>query len=161
MTLAIYAGTFDPITRGHEDIAQRTASMFERVIVGVFDAPAKTLLFSTEERLEMFQRALQLMPNVEVRAYSGLTVEFAREMGATAIIRGLRSITDLDYEVAMVMMNRKLYPKIDTVFLYTSLEYQFVSSTLIKEVARYGGDISNLVPEHVAVALREKYRIAV
>ncbi len=161
MALAIYAGTFDPVTKGHEDIALRTASMFERVIVGVFDAPAKTLLFSTEERLELFQQAVQRMPNVEVRAYSGLTVEFAREMGATAMIRGLRSITDLDYEVAMVMMNRKLHPKIDTVFLYTSLEYQFVSSTLIKEVARYGGEITNLVPEHVAVALREKYRIAV
>ena len=161
MAIAVYAGSFDPITRGHEDVVQRAASMFDRVIVGVFDTPSKTLLFSTEERVDLLRKTVQHMPNVEVRLYGGLTVEFANEMGATTMVRGLRSITDLDYEAAMVMMNRKLRPNIDTIFLYTSLEYQFGSSTLIKEVARYGGDISDLVPHHVAVALQEKYRVAV
>ena len=160
MSLAAYAGTFDPVTNGHEDIVERAASIFDRVLVGVFDTPAKTLLFSTKERLELFQKSVTHLPNVEVRAYTGLTVEFASEVGADAMIRGLRSITDLDYEVAMVMMNRKLHPEIDTVFLYTTLEFQFVSSTMIKEVAKYGGDITNWVPHHVAVALQQRYQTA-
>ena len=157
MVLAVYVGTFDPPTKGHEDITLRTARMFDKVVVGVFDTPAKTLLFSTRERVEMFQETIRDIPNVEVLPYSGLTVEFAHSIGASAIVRGLRSITDLDYEIAMAMMNRKLYPDIDTVFLYTSLEYQFVSSTLIKEVARYKGDIINLVSKHIAIALQQKY----
>jgi len=161
MTVSVYAGTFDPITKGHEDILQRAAAMFDKLIVAVFDTPAKTLLFSTQERLELMRKTVEHIPNVEVASYTGLTVSFAHQIGATAMIRGLRSITDLDYEVAMVMMNRKLDPNIDTVFLYTSQEYQFVSSTLIKEVAQYGGDIADLVPHHIAVALREKGQTAV
>jgi len=160
MGLAVYAGAFDPLTNGHVDIAERAASLFERLIIGVFDTPAKSLLFSTEERLDLFQKTVEHMPNVEVRTYSRLTVDFASEVGAVTMIRGLRSITDLDYEVAMVMMNRKLHPKIDTVFLYTSQEFQFVSSTLVKEVAQYGGDVTNWVPHHVAAALRERYQTA-
>ncbi len=160
MGLAMYAGTFDPITMGHMDVVERASAMFDRLIVGVFDTPSKTVLFSTEERMRFLQSSVQNMPTVEVRSYSGLTVDFAHELGATAMIRGLRSITDLDYEAAMVMMNRRLRPNIDTIFLYTSLEYQFVSSTLIKEVARYGGEINNLVPQHVVAALRQKYHIA-
>ncbi|MBI4199840.1 MAG: pantetheine-phosphate adenylyltransferase [Chloroflexi bacterium] len=160
MTTALYAGTFDPVTKGHLDIAQRAAMLFDRVIIGVFDTPEKHLLFSTRERVELIRKTVQDLPNVEVAAYSGLTVDYAKQVGARAVVRGLRSITDLDYEVAMVMMNRKLHPDIDTVFLYTSLEYQFVSSTLIKEVARYGGNIYDLVPEHVARALRKKLKSA-
>ena len=159
MAIAVYAGAFDPITRGHEDVVKRAASMFDWLIVGVFDTPSKTVLFSTEERVDMLQKTVQHMSNVEVRPFGGLVVEFADEVGAATMVRGLRSITDLDYEAAMVMMNRKLRPNIDTIFLYTSLEYQFGSSTLIKEVARYGGHISDLVPHHVAVALQEKYRV--
>lgn len=159
MATAAYVGTFDPVTKGHVYIVQRAAVMFDRVVVGVFDTPAKTLLFTTEERVDLFRQAVGRVANVEISAYVGLTVEFAHNVGAQAMIRGLRSITDLDYEAAMVMMNRKLRPEIDTVFLYTALEYQFVSSTLIKEVARYGGNISDLVPQHVAVALMEKYAI--
>lgn len=158
MVVAIYAGTFDPITNGHYDIVERAANMFEKVIVSVFDTPSKSLLFSTEERVDMCQKTVQDMPNVEVKQFNGLVADFAKEVGATAMVRGLRSITDLDYEVAMVMMNRKLHPEVDTVFLYTSLEYQFVSSTLIKEVVQYGGDINSLVPEHVAAALTDKYK---
>ncbi len=161
MTRAVYAGAFDPITKGHEDILERASAIFDQIIAGVFDTPAKSLLFSTEERLDLLQQTVRHIPNVEVRTYSGLTVEFAAEVGATTMIRGLRSITDLDYEVSMVMMNRKLHPNIDTIFLYTNLEFQFVSSTLIKEVARYGGDITNWVPQHVAVALRQKYKTAI
>ncbi|MBI2171097.1 MAG: pantetheine-phosphate adenylyltransferase [Chloroflexi bacterium] len=158
MPLALYSGTFDPVTQGHMDITQRAARLFAKVVIGIFDTPAKTLLFSTEERVELFRKAVEHIPNVEVMPYAGLTVDFAHKIGATTVIRGVRSITDVDYEAAMVMMNRKLQPQIDTIFLYTSLEYQFVSSTLIKEVARYGGDISNLVAEHVAAALKEKFR---
>ncbi|MEE8442907.1 MAG: pantetheine-phosphate adenylyltransferase [Dehalococcoidia bacterium] len=161
MTRAVYAGAFDPITKGHEDILQRASAIFDQIIAGVFDTPAKSLLFSTEERLDLLQQTVQHIPNVEVKTYSGLTVEFAADVGATTMIRGLRSITDLDYEVSMVMMNRKLRAGIDTIFLYTNLDFQFVSSTLIKEVARYGGDITNWVPQHVAVALRQKFKTAV
>jgi pantetheine-phosphate adenylyltransferase len=157
VVVAIYAGTFDPITNGHQDIVVRAATMFDRVIIGVFDTPSKSLLFSTDERVDLCKRTVRDIPNVEVKQFNGLVVDFAKEVGAVAMVRGLRSITDLDYEVAMVMMNRKLHPEVDTVFLYTSLEYQFVSSTLIKEVVQYGGDINSLVSEHVAVALTNKY----
>lgn len=158
MVVAIYAGTFDPITKGHQDIVVRAAKMFDRVIVSVFDTPSKSLLFSTEERVDLCKKSVKDMPNVEVRQFNGLVADFAGKIGAAAMVRGLRSITDLDYEVAMVMMNRKLHPEVDTVFLYTSLEYQFVSSSLIKEVVQYGGDINSLVPEHVAAALTDKYK---
>ena len=117
MIVSIYAGTFDPITNGHRDIAERAAKMFDRVIVSVFDTPSKSLLFSTEERVDMCRRTVQDIPNVEVKQFNGLVVDFATEVGAAAMVRGLRSITDLDYEVAMVMMNRKLHPEVDTVFL--------------------------------------------
>ena len=155
MTTALYAGSFDPITKGHLDIIKRAAAIMDRVVLAVFDSPDKTLTFSTPERVGLCEKSVHNMINVEVMTYSGLTVEFAREVGASVMIRGLRSITDLDYEASMVMMNRKLHPDIDTMFLYTSLEYQFVSSTLIKEVARYGGDIDDLVPNHVVVAIRD------
>ncbi len=158
MPIVLYSGTFDPVTRGHMDIVERAAKLFERVVVGIFDTPSKSLLFSTEERVALFRIAVSHVPNAEVLPYNSLTVDFARKIGAAAMVRGVRSITDVDYEAAMVMMNRKLQNQIDTIFLYTSLEYQFVSSTLIKEVARYGGDISNLVAEHVAAALKEKFR---
>jgi pantetheine-phosphate adenylyltransferase len=159
--VAIYAGTFDPITNGHYDIVKRAANMFDEVIVSVFDTPSKSLLFSTEERIDLCKRSIKDIPNVEVRQFNGLVADFASGIGADAMVRGLRSITDLDYEVAMVMMNRKLHPDVDTVFLYTSLEYQFVSSSLIKEVIQYGGDINSLVPEHVSAALKDRYGIKV
>ncbi len=157
MAVAIYAGTFDPITNGHHDIVKRATNMFDRLILSVFDTPSKSLLFSTQERVDLCKISVQNMPSVEVKQFNGLVADFAKEVGAVAMVRGLRNITDLDYEVAMVMMNRKLHPEVDTVFLYTSLEYQFVSSSLIKEVVQYGGDISSLVPEHVAAALMDRY----
>ena len=161
MTIAIYAGSFDPITKGHLDIVQRAAAIVDRLVVAVFDTPSKSLLFSTSERFDLCERAVADLPNVEVTRYNGLTVEFAREVGANFMVRGLRSVTDLDYEVAMLMMNRKLNPEIDTVFLYTSQEYQSLSSSLIKEVASFGGNIEDLVTYDVAVALKNKLGVTV
>ena len=161
MAVAIYQGTFDPITNGHVDVVVRAAGMFDRLVIGVFDTPSKSLLFSTQERLTLVQQSTQHLPNVEARAFVGLTVEFAREVGAIAMIRGLRSTSDFDNEFAMNMMNRKLSPEIDTLFLMPAEEYSFVSSSLIKEVAQYGGDVGDLVPECVAAALREKIRVSV
>ena len=161
MAVAIYQGTFDPITNGHVDVVVRAAGMFDRLVIGVFDTPSKSLLFSTQERLTLVQQSTQHLPNVEARAFVGLTVEFAREVGAIAMIRGLRSTSDFDNEFAMNMMNRKLSPEIDTLFLMPAEEYSFVSSSLIKEVAQYGGNVGDLVPECVAAALREKIRVSV
>ena len=161
MTVAIYQGTFDPITNGHVDVVVRAGGMFDRLVIGVFDTPSKSLLFSTQERLTLVQQSTRHLPNVEARAFAALTVEFAREVGAIAMIRGLRSTSDFDNEFAMNMMNRKLSPEIDTLFLMPAEEYSFVSSSLIKEVARYGGNVGDLVPECVAAALREKIRVSV
>ena len=161
MAVAIYQGTFDPITNGHVDVVVRAAGMFDRLVIGVFDTPSKSLLFSTQERLTLVQQSTQHLPNVEARAFVGLTVEFAREVGAIAMIRGLRSTSDFDNEFAMNMMNRKLSPEIDTLFLMPAEEYSFVSSSLIKEVAQYGGDVGDLVPECVADSVSEKIRVSV
>jgi pantetheine-phosphate adenylyltransferase len=156
VTLGLYAGSFDPITKGHIDIVQRAASIAGKLVLAVFDTPSKNLLFSTNERLKMCESAVAGMKNVEVAKFDGLLVEFAKSIGADFMIRGLRNITDLDYEVAMLMMNRKLNPGIDTIFLYTSQEYQSISSSLIKEVASFGGNITDLVTEDVALALKSK-----
>lgn len=159
MTLGLYAGSFDPITKGHIDIVQRAASIAGKLVLAVFDTPSKNLMFSTNERLQLCESAVVGMKNVEVTKFDGLLVEFAKSIGADFMIRGLRNITDLDYEVAMLMMNRKLNPSIDTIFLYTSQEYQSISSSLIKEVASFGGDITDLVTENVALAMKSKLDI--
>lgn len=157
MTIAVYPGSFDPATNGHIDIATRAASIFDQVIVGVYDRPAKTLLFTTEERVELIREALAELPNVSVRSFSGLTVDFARHVGAKVIVRGLRASADFEYEFEMALMNRKLAPEIEVVCLMTSVEYLFLSASLLKEVAELGGNILNMVPEHVASALRKKF----
>jgi pantetheine-phosphate adenylyltransferase len=157
VTIALYSGTFDPITNGHIDIAVRAARLFDKVVVGVYDLPDKRILFSTEERVELATRALADQPNVEVTAYSGmLTVDFAHNIGARTIVRGLRMSADFERELEMAMMNKKLHPDLELVCLMTSGQYQFLSSSLLKEVAGLGGDIGSLVPEHVSAALREK-----
>ena len=161
MTIAIYQGSFDPLTNGHLDVAVRASKMFEHLIIAVFDTPEKRVLFSTQERVELCRRSTEHLPNVEIRTYTGLTVDFAHDIGAVAMVRGLRSISDFDNEFAMDMMNRNLHPDLPTVYLITRTEYTFVSSTLIKEVARYGGNVNNLVPESVAEALQEKFRVSV
>ena len=156
MTIAIYPGSFDPITNGHLDIAIRAAKLFEKVIVCVYDTPDKHLLFTTEERVELAREAVANLPNVDVESYAGLTVDFARKVKAQTIVRGLRMSADFDREFEMAIMNKKLFPELELVCLMSALEYQFLSSGLLKEVASLGGTIENLVPKHVAVALRRK-----
>ncbi len=156
MTIAIYPGSFDPITNGHIDVAVRAARLFSKLIIGVYGTPGKKLLFSLEERVELARRAVASLPNVEVQPFSDLAVDFAKRVKAKAMVRGLRVSADFEREFDMAMMNRRLYPELELVCLMASPEYQFLSSSLLKEVARLGGRITNLVPEHVAQALREK-----
>ena len=156
MTIAIYPGSFDPITNGHLDIAIRAAKLFKKLTIGVYDIPDKHLLFTAEERVEMVRRAIANLPNVTVEFFSGLTVEFAKEAGAQTIVRGLRIGADFEGEFEMALMNKNLCPDCELVCLMTNQKYQFLSSSLLKEVANLGGNIDDLVPKHVAIALRRK-----
>ena len=157
MVKALYPGSFDPVTVGHLDITARAARLFDEVIVGVYDTPSKNLLFTTDERVDLFEQACSHLPNVRVVKYSGLTVRFAREIGAGVIVRGLRSGYDFEYEFEMAFMNSKLEPDVDLVCFMTSQDYVFVSASLLKEVARLGGDIREMVPPNVAEALYQKF----
>jgi pantetheine-phosphate adenylyltransferase len=151
--IAIYPGSFDPVHLGHIDIAHRAAAVFDHVVVAVFDRPTKSLRFNTEDRVRLFEQGLK-RDNIEVIPYSGLTIDLARKLGARAILRGLRATSDFEYEYQMTTMNRHLEPTIEAVFLMTSLEYAYLSSSIIKEVAAQGAPLDGLVPEHVASALR-------
>ena len=156
MKTAVYPGSFDPATYGHLDVIQRAALSFDRVIVGVLHNSSKSPLFSVEERVRILNEATRDLPNVEIVAFSGLSVDFARQCEAKVIIRGLRAITDFEYELQMAQTNHKLEPSVETVFLTTSLEYSYLSSTIVKEVAFYHGDISKFVPDVVRERIREK-----
>ena len=156
MNIAIYPGTFDPITKGHLDVATRAAKIFDKLIIGVYDTPNKHLLFTTGERVELVKQAIVGLPNVEVVSFTGLTANFAAEIGVKVMVRGLRASADFEREFELAMMNRKLAPELELVCLMARLEYQFLSSSLLKEVASLGGNIDNLVPRHVAEALKEK-----
>ena len=156
MIIAIYPGSFDPITNGHLDIATRAAKLVEKLILSVFDTPDKNLLFTTEERVDLSRKAVAHLPNVEVESFSELTVDFAKKVKAQAMVRGLRIGADFEREFEMAMMNKKLFPELELVCLMTSVEYQFLSSSLLKEVARLGGNIDDLVPKPVATALKKK-----
>lgn len=156
MTVAIYPGSFDPITNGHMDIARRASRIFERVVIGIYDKPNKHLFFTLEERVELAREAVAGMENVEVQSFRGLVVDFARQINAPVMIRGLRMSADFEKEFEMAMMNRRLSPDLDMLCLMASQEYQFLSSSLLKEVARLGGNTKDLVPAHVAEALRKK-----
>lgn len=156
MTIAIYPGSFDPVTNGHLDIIIRAAKLFDKLIIGVYDTPDKSLLFTTEERAELVRQAVATLPNVEVRVFSGLAVNFAKKVKARTMVRGLRVSADFEREFDLAMMNKKLSPDIELVCLMSDLKYQFLSSSLLKEAARLGGSVDDLVPKHVAVALRKK-----
>ena len=158
MTTAIYPGTFDPVTMGHQDIIHRASRLFDRLVVAVFAAPDQPALFSAEERTALLREVAQDLTNVEVASFQGLVVDYARARGAGAIVRGLRMATDFEYEFEMALMNRRLAPDIDVVCLMTSLEYLYVRSSLLKEVAQLGGDVTGLAPANVVTALRERYR---
>jgi len=161
MVTAIYPGSFDPVTMGHLDITTRGSVLFEKVIVAVYSTPSKDLLFSTEERVNLFRESIHDLPNVEVIEFSGLVVRLAREVGAAVILRGLRSGADFEYEYDMAFMNRRLERSVDMVSFMTSQDYMFVSSSLLKEVARLGGDVTGMVPPHVVKAVNAKFGLPV
>ncbi len=154
--IAVYPGSFDPVTRGHEDLVLRSFSFADRVIVAVADNTAKQPLFSLEERLALIRQAVS-HPGVEVQSFQGLLVEFAQRVGATVIVRGLRAVSDFEYEFQMALMNRNLAPRVETVFLVPAFDLTYLSSSLVREVARHGGDVSQLVHPAVHQALKQKF----
>ena len=149
MVTAVYPGSFDPATYGHLDVIRRASVSFDRVVVGVLHNSSKSPLFSVEERVNILEKATKDIPNVIIKPFDGLSVNFARENHAQVIVRGLRAVTDFEYELQMAQTNRVLAPDVDTIFLTTSLEYAYVSSTIMKEVARFGGDLSNFAPPKI------------
>lgn len=158
MKKAIYPGTFDPITLGHLDIIERSSKIFDEVIVGILVNNTKTPLFTVEERVEMIKKAVKDLPNVTVVSFNGLLVDFAKDKKAQCIVRGLRAVTDFEYELQMTQTNKVIAPEIDTIFLTTSLKYSFLSSSGVKELAAFGADIDRFVPPEVAERLKEKYK---
>lgn len=158
MMKAIYPGSFDPVTYGHLDIIRRSAKIADELIVGVLCNKAKTPLFSTEERVKMLSEATQDLENVKIIPFSGLLIDFAKQTESNVIIRGVRGTADFDYEMQMAQANQKLYPGAETLFMATNLEYAYLSSTTVKEVASFGGDISQFVPEFVEQQVTEKIK---
>lgn len=156
MIRAIYPGSFDPVTLGHMDIIRRASQTVDELIVGVLNNGGKTPLFSIDERVNMLREVTKELSNVKVMSFSGLLVDFARQTEANVIVRGLRAISDFEYELQMAQTNRKLNPKVDTMFLATSLEYAYLSSTTVKEVAFFEGDLSEFVPKSVMVKVQER-----
>ena len=153
---ALYPGTFDPPTNGHIDLIQRGAKLFEHLTVAILNNPVKDPLFTVEERVEMLKESTATLTNVSVATFDGLMVEFARQQGASAVLRGIRAISDYEYEFQMALMNRRLAPEIETVFLQPAGRYSFVSSRMLKEVFSFGGDVSGLVPPNVLKRLRAR-----
>jgi pantetheine-phosphate adenylyltransferase len=156
MMKVVYPGTFDPFTRGHEDLVRRASRLFDAVVVGIADSEAKRPFFSTEERLEMAREVLRPYPNVEVQGFSSLLMDFVHAQGARVILRGLRAVSDFEYEFQMAGMNRNLHPEIETLFLTPDEKYMFVSATIVREIARFGGDVSKFVHPLVAERLQRK-----
>ena len=151
---ALYPGTFDPPTNGHIDLIQRGAKLFDHLVVAVLNNPGKNPFFTVEERVEMLQESISALSNVSVATFDGLMVDFARQQGASAVLRGIRAISDYEYEFQMALMNRRLAPEIETVFLQPAGRYSFVSSRMLKEVFSFGGDVTGLVPPNVLKRLR-------
>ncbi len=157
MLTAVYPGRFDPVTNGHVDITQRAATLFNRVVVAVYDLRPEQSLFTTEERVQMFRNAVQHLGNVDVKAFTGLVVDFARTEQARVLVRGIRAVTDFEAELDMALMNKKMAPEIESVYLMASLEHLYVSGHRIREVAGLGYDVGELVPSHVIKALQKKF----
>ena len=157
MVLALYPGTFDPIHNGHIDIAARAARLFDELVIGIYDSPPKTLTFDTVQRLTLARESLAHLDNVRVEPYRGLTVAFAQEIGATVMVRGLRAISDFEYEFQMALTNKKLAPDVEFISLMTSLDYAYLSSSILKEVALLGGAVEGLAPAPVLAALRARF----
>lgn len=156
-TVAVYPGTFDPLTRGHEDLVRRASLLFDRVVVGIAESPAKAPLFPLAERVEIAREILAPFGNVEAVGFDGLLMNFLRAQGARVIIRGLRAVSDFEYEFQMAGMNRKLYPDVETVFLTPAEEYMFISATMVREIARLGGDVGKFVQPAVLKRLDTKF----
>ena len=156
MRIAVYPGSFDPVTLGHMDIIERTSEMFDKVIIGVLNNNVKTPLFSVEERVNMLKEVTAHLPNVEVQSFEGLLVEFLRRNDAQVIVRGLRAVTDFEYELQMAQTNRVMAPEIDTIFLTTNLKYSYLSSSIVKEIAFYDGQISQFLAPEVEERVRAK-----
>jgi pantetheine-phosphate adenylyltransferase len=157
VTIAVYPGSFDPVTNGHLDIAARASRLFDTVYMSVFDRPNKRLLFSTEERVELLREATAHLPRVKVDTYSELTVDYVRSVGASVIVRGLRAVSDFENEFQMAQINQTLAPDIDVVLFMAGHQYTFFSSSTVREIASLGGDVTWLVPGHVVAALRRAY----
>ncbi len=158
MTRGIYPGSFDPVTFGHLDIIERASGIVDELVVAVLINSAKKSLFSVSERVKMLSEMLEGHDNIKVESFDGLLVDYARSKNASIIVRGLRAVTDFEYELQIAQMNRTIYGEIDTIFLTTSLEYAYLSSSIVKEVASYGGDISHFVPESIIPKIYEKFK---
>lgn len=156
MAVAVYPGSFDPITYGHLDMIARAASLFDRLIVAVLNNPNKTPLFTVEERLRLLKETTRQFSNVEVDSFYGLQVDYLKEKGADVLIRGLRGVSDFEFESQIAIMNRELYPQSETLFLMTNPRYSFISSSLVKEIFKFGGQIDDFVPPEVAQAMKQK-----
>ena len=157
MSIAVYPGSFDPVTLGHLDIIERSAKVFDKLVIAVLINSKKKPLFSTDEKVDMIRKCTKHLKNVEVTSFSGLLVDFAKEQNADVSVRGLRAITDFEYELQIAQTNRQLNRDLDTMFFTTSMEYSYVSSTIVKEIASYGGDVSSMVTPHVEECLRKKF----
>ena len=157
-SIAVYPGTFDPLTSGHEDIVRRAARLFTKVIVAVADNTSKKSFFTLDERVEIAAEVLADCPNVEVVGFSGLLMKFVQEQGASVVVRGLRAVSDFEYEFQLAGMNRKLFPEVETLFLTPAEQYMFISASLVREIALLGGDVSQFVSPAIEARLREKIR---
>jgi pantetheine-phosphate adenylyltransferase len=155
--VAVYPGTFDPITNGHVDLVVRAAPLFDRIVVGIAESPGKSPALPLEQRIELAREAMASLPNVSVRGFDTLLATFVREVGARVILRGLRAVSDFEYEFQLASMNRHLIPEVETLFLTPAEQYSFISSTLVREIARLGGDVSSFVHPSVQQALRQRF----